>query len=248
MLTLAYYNFGVRLSEVVLLVCLLPVRQVAAPIFSARAKDPEALASALLFLFRTVLVLTAPALAGLYQVAPEAVPLLFGPRWAAATPYLRAVLVLFAAVPVNFIVGDLITVTGDLAVRRLVHGLSIASGLGIVLVAARAGPLAAAWLFSARGLAMAPVLLAAAARIADTPRGAFARIVAPIAAACAVMMACAAGMDVLLENRPTPLRLEGQVAVAALVYGLFVMVVLRRDLAGTWRLLSERPYATPAQA
>ena len=133
-LTLAYYNFGFRLSEVILLVCLLPVRQVAAPIFSAHAKDPEALAAALLFLFRTVVVLTAPALAGLYQVAPEAVPLLFGSRWAPAVPLLRAVLVLFAAVPVNFIVGDLITVTGGLTVRRLVHGLSIASGLVIVLV------------------------------------------------------------------------------------------------------------------
>ena len=239
-LTLAYYNFGFRLSEVILLVCLLPVRQVAAPIFSARAKDPEALAAALLFLFRTVLVLTAPALAGLYQVAPEAVPLLFGPRWTAAVPFLRAVLVLFAAVPVNFIVGDLITVTGGLAARRLVHGLSIASGLVIVLVGMRAGPLGTAWLFSARVLAMAPVLLATAARIAGTPRGAFARIVLPVALACAVMMACAAAVDALLAGQATLVRLAGQIVAAAVVYALLVLALFRRELAGTWSLLTGR--------
>jgi PST family polysaccharide transporter len=247
-MTLAYYNFGFRLSEVILLVCLLPVRQVAAPIFSARAKDPKALASALLFLFRAVLVTTAPALAGLYQVAPEAVPLLFGPRWTAAVPFLRAVLVLFAAVPVNFIVGDLITVTGGLAVRRLVHGLSVASGLVIVLVGMRAGPLGTAWLFSARVLAMAPILLAAAARIAGTPRAAFARIILPVAAACAVMMASAAGVDVLLAGRSTPLRLGGQVAVAAVVYALLVLALFRREIAGTWSLITGRPYAPAALA
>ena len=95
---------------------------------------------------------------------------------------------------------------------------------------------------------MAPILLAAAARIAGTPRGAFARIVLPVAAACAVMMACAAGADLLLAGRPTPLRLGGQIAAAALVYGVLVLALFRRELAGTWSLLTGRPYAAALPA
>lgn len=63
--------------------------QVAFPVFSAQADDPEKLRQGLQVALITTMAINLPVMAGLLVTADELVPILFGPRWEASIPILK---------------------------------------------------------------------------------------------------------------------------------------------------------------
>ena len=85
---------------------------VAYPLFSRKQNDNEALRRGFLEMVRLVGVLVFPLLAGLGAVAPLAVQVAFGAKWAAAAPVLQILCILGALRSLLNLVGSLIIAKG----------------------------------------------------------------------------------------------------------------------------------------
>ena len=227
-LTAGYYNFGTRLTEVIAIVALIPVQQVSGAVFSAERGDAKAMGKAVTLLLSVASVLTLPALAGMFVVAPALVPFLFGMKWLAAVPFLQTVLILLLVAPVSYVVTDLVIITGHLGARRLTHGVSIVTGLLIAALAAKLGPLGAAWGFAARSLAMAPLFFWAANRATGVSYLKLGKALMPAIVGSGVMVASCEVYTLCVGEAEPIWRLAEQVAFSALIY-VGVQIVVFKD-------------------
>ena len=222
-----YYNFGTRLTEVVAILALVPVQQVSGAVFSAQQGDRTEMSKAVTLLLSVASVLTLPALAGMFVIAPTLVPVLFGVKWLAAVPFLQTVLVLLLVAPVSYVVTDLVIITGHLGARRLTHAASIATGLLIAVLAAKLGPLGAAWGFAARSLAMAPLFFWAANRATGVSYLQLGKALMPAIVGAGVMVASCEVYTICVGEAAPVWRLAEQIVFSALIYAGVQIVVFK---------------------
>ena len=247
-LTAGYYNFGARLTEVIAIVALVPVQQVSGAVFSAQRGDRDEMSKAVTLLLSVASILTLPALAGMFIIAPTLVPLLFGPKWMSAVPYLETVLVLLFVAPVSYVVTDLVIITGHLGARRLTHGMSIVTGLLIAVLAIRIGPLGAAWAFAARSLAMTPLFFWAARRATEVSYFELVQALAPAVVGSAIMVGSCELYTYCIGLIEPTWRLFEQISFCALVYCGAQVVLFRPNMYALLGLFALRKQASVVSA
>ncbi len=242
-LTAGYYNFGTRLTEVIAIIALVPVQQVSGAVFSAQRGDQTEMSKAVTLLLGVASILTLPALAGMFIISPTLVPLLFGPKWLSAVPYLETVLVLLLVAPVSYVVTDLVIITGHLGARRLTHGVSIVTGLLIAALAFRLGPLGAAWAFAARSLALTPLFFWAAKRATEVSYLELFKALGPAVVGSAIMVASCELYTLCVGEIAPTWRLAEQIIFSVLIYSSVQAVLFKANTSALLRLFTPRKQA-----
>ena len=142
---------------------------------------------------------------------------------------LAPVLILLLVAPVSYVVTDLVIITGHLGARRLTHGVSIVTGLLIAVLAARLGPLGAAWGFAARSVAMTPLFFWAAKRATGVSYRQLGKALVPAVVGSVVMAVSCEIYTIYVDETVTLWRLAEQVVFSVLIYGGVQVVMFGKN-------------------
>lgn len=130
---LGLMRIALRVNDFVAQTVIIPLVGVASAEMGGLSRNREELRRAYLRLTQASAGLMCPALIGLALVAPEAVPLLFGPQWHDSVPLVRIASLLALVAPVNYYFMPVMVAVGE---SRLVLRQGIfQTAIGIVLAA-----------------------------------------------------------------------------------------------------------------
>jgi O-antigen/teichoic acid export membrane protein len=208
------------------------VMRVTGPLFARVQKDEELVRRYFRIISEAVSLSVFPILVGLAVVAPEAVAVLLGPKWAAAVGPIRWMAVFMCLRTLSTLFSQVLTSL------RYTHFTMIVSLIGFCvmpvafIVASRWGTnaVAASWLILSpvTVLPLAVKLLGATGlRYRD-----YLRVLMPALAGCAVMLTAVLAIHIWLApaHIPVVVRLSVQVAVGGLAYFGFLWIFYRDNL------------------
>ncbi|MGA2713787.1 MAG: lipopolysaccharide biosynthesis protein [Bryobacteraceae bacterium] len=202
----------------------------ASPLFANVMDDVPLVRRYYLIISELLSLVVMPLMVGLVIVAPQAVPVLLGARWAAATAPLQW-LGLFMIVRVLGVLAEQVLVSQRLT--RFTMRISIMNFVVMLLafiVAARwkgTGGVAAAWIVLSP-LTVLPLLIVLARSI-QLPFRDYAAALLPAVAGSAIMCLALFGISGRLFSTawPVQLRLALQVAAGGVVYVVFILTLFR---------------------
>jgi O-antigen/teichoic acid export membrane protein len=242
---LGIYSVAFRLITVPQMKLNPVLTRVAYPVFALRSHDDAALRRGFLELSRAVAFVSFPLMAGLAVVAPQFVPVAFGPQWEESIPILQILTILGVLFSLGNLNGSVF-----LAKNRPDLGLKLnLTRLAIIVVAFAitfdGGLEAVAWAFVAAALAMMLILRGVMYRLIGLTLRAYlgallrpALIAGPMAA---VVLAVTPGLESLFDADAAVLA--GQILVAAVSCAAFAALFARTELKGLWALVAARKAA-----
>jgi PST family polysaccharide transporter len=133
---LGLMRVGTRINDFVGQVVVMPLVSVANTHLSLLADDHAAMRRSYLRMTQASAVLMCPSLIGLSLVAPEAIPIIFGHKWAGAVPFVEVIGLLGIVAPINYYFAPAMMALGQ---SRLVFRqglLQVALGVGLALIGA----------------------------------------------------------------------------------------------------------------
>lgn len=152
---LGLMRVGTRINDFVGQVVVMPLVSIANAHLSALHDDLAGMRASYLKLTQASAALMCPSLVGLSLVAPEAIPLIFGYKWAGSVPFVQVTGLLGVVAPINYYFAPAMMALGR---SRLVfrQGLiQVALGLGLALGGAMVSLLAVAVANLVRGTIVA---------------------------------------------------------------------------------------------
>jgi O-antigen/teichoic acid export membrane protein len=220
------------------------------PSLAALHGHPERFGSAYRRAVRLIAFVGAPIAAELALVAPEAVRLVYGERWAPVVPIVTWLSVAGITQPVYNTMGWLFTSSGRATAfvwTTLVNAIVLSA---VFFVAAPYGALAVAIGYAVvMGLLLPGPALWAAHWSAGIPFLATIRSILPVFACVAAMAVCVASVRMAVESLAWQLRLASEIAGAGVVYGafawLFLRPMLQEDFAPLLRSQKTKNAAAP---
>lgn len=206
------------------------------PSLSALHGQPERFGSAYRRAVRLIAFVGAPMAAGLALVAPEAVRLVYGERWAPVVPILAWLSVAGITQPVYNTMGWLFTSSGrarEYFWTTLINAIVLSA---VFFATAPHGPVAVAIGYTAAmGVLLCGPALWAAHSSAGIPFAPTLRSILPVFACVAVMAICVLALDVAIASLAWQVRLAAKIAAGAAIYGacawFFLRAILLQDLA-----------------
>ncbi|MCU0729544.1 MAG: lipopolysaccharide biosynthesis protein [Sphingopyxis sp.] len=221
-----------------------PLNDVAFPAYARLQSDPAAMRWSFLKAMRMIMLLVAPAYAGIAATANPLVATLFGAKWLEIAPLVTTIAIAMPAVTMQILFAPAMNALGrpDIPMR--------AAGIGAILfglaffIGSRFGVqhLAMAWLFAAPMLLYATIRLAGpllTISVMDIARA----VRAPVGAAI-IMGAVVAGSDYGLISgmlQPWPImHLAVLVALGVAVYAAMLALIDRDAIAEALRLVRRR--------
>jgi len=220
---LGYYTVGYRFVELVINLFLGSIRTVSFPVLS-RLQDKNEHERMRRFLYQATWyanLLAFPTFVGIALIAPEAVLVLFGSKWAPSAPVMRVLALVGIPQLVAFLGSSLLLARGKASwAFSLTAVNALANALAFVVVV-RWGIVAVSAAFVVRAYLLLPLMLMAMVKVLDVDLGNYLRQFIPAAGASATMVAAvlifkAVGVNTL----PTAVSLALYVACAAVTYGL----------------------------
>ena len=152
---LGLMRVGTRINDFVGQVVVMPLVSVANTHLSELHNDLSAMRRSYLRLTQASAALMCPSLVGLSLVAPEAIPLIFGSKWAGAVPFVEVIGLLGIVAPINYYFAPTMMALGR---SRLVFRqgiLQVVVGIGLALAGALISLLAVAVANLLRGVLVA---------------------------------------------------------------------------------------------
>jgi O-antigen/teichoic acid export membrane protein len=217
------------------------VTSVAAPVFARVQTDAARLGAVLLRLTGGLTYLVAPLLLGIAVTAPELVSVLLGPQWTAAVLPMQALCISeLVAATVNNLQAQLLISTGH--VQRLVRFTTLCAvvmPLALAVGAWQAGLLGVALAWACVYPLLNVLLAREALRICGLTPGQLWRAVRQPLLGALLMVACVQAGRIALHalNLPDLAVLVGSVAIGALVYVSYLVMVDRGGLAEVRQVL-----------
>ena len=220
--SLGLYNMAWQLSNIIGRTITSVVASMSLPALALLKAEPDRLQASYIRLLGVLAALVLPALCGLFAVADDVVRLVYGPKWAASVPILRALIVFTAVRACTSPAGNLFALAGkpqlgtklNLAVAPVYLAAIVAGsrwgilGVAIAVTVVRTAGGLAAFVMSIRAIGggVAPAALR----------------VGSILLIAAGMATIVAGAGTLLRHTavPLPLRLALLVALGAAVYAV----------------------------
>jgi teichuronic acid exporter len=130
------------------------VTRVAFPVLSAAAGNPQLARNALRKILRMVMYFNLPAMAALAMLAPQLIPLVYGPQWAASVPFLQILALAGLLAPMCLVNLEYLKSTGKATlyfrvemVKKMLVVIAIAATFSISIAAIAWGQVAAMVLF-----------------------------------------------------------------------------------------------------
>jgi O-antigen/teichoic acid export membrane protein len=218
---LGLYTFGYSLIMLPVTRISSPVVAVLYPVFSRIQDDRRRLASLWLRSLRLMTAITLPAMLGLIVVTPEAIDVVFGRRWHAATPVVQILATVGIAITIQNLNGIVLQAQGR---TRLVFRYScvlFGGALIAFIVGLQWGIVGVAACFAAVNVFVQPPYLYLTARSLDIGLGQCGRALSGVIQATIVAIAAALITRGLLaaDGAPATLRLVATIAAAAPLYG-----------------------------
>jgi O-antigen/teichoic acid export membrane protein len=248
-MALGLYMMAWRIIEVLGILLIVPISQVALSAFAQLQTHRDHLGAALKSMIEVSTLLAFPSYVGLMTVAPELVGTLFGPRWTDAIPILQIVSGLGIMWPFSYCFNSLLVGTRAMGWRTLIAVTGLATlavilpvcvpfGLaaicvGVVLRSVLILLLACHVVRQALSIRMAPVL----------------RSATPAALATAGMAALIVGWHELMGARlGMPALLGSSVALAVVAFAALALLVARSIVTRMLRSVLELRPAEPPPA
>lgn len=242
--SLGYYSVGFRLPDLAVMSVCYAFSQTLFPVFSRLRSAGAELPRAFLAGMQSLTLATLPLGIGIAVVAPDAVEVLFGPRWASAAPVVRLLALYAVARTVGFVAGDLCKATDR---TRVLVGLALIE-VPIAVVAlnwsTRWGIEGVAGMQLAIAGSVLAVEFVLAARISGVRAPAILGALGPAVAGAAGTGALAAAARLWLEEAPAPVRLGTAVAAGTLGFVAAVLAVARPALREMLAVLRRPDVAT----
>lgn len=218
------------------------LNQVAFPIFARRRDDDAALGHGVSELSHLIALVSFPALVGLAAVAPDFVPVVLGPQWAAAVPLVQILAFLGAIRALTQPAGSVLLGRDRPDAAFWITAASLAGVSAAVLVGVQFGVVEAAWAHVAAVAAVFAFQVAVLHRVIRLAPAAYLRALAtPALLAFAVGAAVLLGGHLLdLMDATRTVSLMAQIASGVAVYGLFLWAFHANYLRELRGLLRDR--------
>ena len=227
---LGYLNFAVRLVDEAGNLIATTVTKVAFAFFSAIERSGQSHARAFLMGTHAIMLVATPMLLGIAGVAPDLVPMLFGPKWAPAV-FAVQVISFFWALRMSRLLAP--AVLRAIGIQRTLASNALVGLIATVvalLATARAPVAVAIATYGVRTLVTLPLGLGQIARLAKIPaRDQIGVTLKPFAAALVMFASITLLRQSLLEQWDAWTRLAVTVPVGALIYLTFIAAFDRTE-------------------
>jgi PST family polysaccharide transporter len=229
---LGLMRVGTRINDFVGQIVVMPLVSVANTHLSTLCDDLAAMRRSYLRMTQTSAALMCPALIGLSLVAPEAVPIIFGHKWAGAVPFVEVIGLLGIVAPINYYFSPVMMALGQSRLVLRQGFIQVVLGMGLAFVGAMISLFAVAVANVLRGTIIAIWNLLELKRAMKLDMRDVAAHLAPPYLGTLAMAAVVLALRILLGSEVAPLeRLIVLSASGAAVYGV---VVLAGGRVGLW--------------
>lgn len=181
-----------------------------------------------------------PAFIGLAAVAPDAIPVIFGPQWGEAIWPVRFFSVIGVMGSIGVIQASLINSQGKAQwwfYYQLVRNIIT---IATVIALYRIGVSYIVFAIMVQVVLLWPVTVLMASRLIGLRAlEYFGQFLRPLAAAVA-MVACVLGVEMMMADQRAVSRLAAEVVAGALAYGMIVSVLCKREVLTLWNAVSAR--------
>ena len=164
------------------------INSLALPLFARLQNDPARFRATVLQFTRVTCLVSAPVFYGISALAPQALTLCFGHKWAASAPSLQVLCLIGLLYAGFYFHGPILTAVGKPQWNLFLNALQAAGNGAAFLIGVRWGILGVATAYVARAYLMAPIHLWVLRREAGLEIGAYAKQFLPAGAASVVML------------------------------------------------------------
>jgi O-antigen/teichoic acid export membrane protein len=234
------YTVSWRILEILWLIAVLPLNEVALPVFSRLQDDLERFRQLLYSVRQLSAMVALPIFAGLAVVAPELLPALLGHKWQAAIPVVQ----LFALQGVSIAIVTITPATVLQALGRwgLALGVSLlatALTVSAIILGSQKGLVGVAAGMAFVAYLMVPIELYVERRLTEMRLSKQALAYAPIASAIVIMAAAVIGWRELMATvlEPLPL-LATSVLLGAATYAVVLWLIAKPLVRQAWQLFA----------
>jgi O-antigen/teichoic acid export membrane protein len=207
------YRTAWRTVDLISQAAILPFSQVSLPVLARLQDDLPSFAKAYLRIVRVSSTLALPAIVGFAALAPEAITLVFGQRWAASAGIARILGLMAVPFVLNYFAGPALAAVNRSGALAWIAGLQVTLTAVLTILAAPFGLQAIAAAYVLRSYLTLPVQMWALKRYTGVPYGPVLRAIAP-----ALATSLAMGGALLALYQPLRSRLDSP--------GLFLGVMM----------------------
>ncbi|PAP75959.1 lipopolysaccharide biosynthesis protein [Rubrivirga marina] len=199
---LGYYTVAYRVLSTLLDVLTGVTRQVAFPVFSRLQQEPERLLRAFYSATRYTAFASFPTFFALAALAPEVIPVFFGPQWGPSVPVMMWLAVAGVLSSVTFFNGSVLVAVGKPSWSLFAMALSVVAAVVGFAVAVQWGIVAVAAAVAVRAYVFSPVSLWLIGRVLPLSGRAYVRQFVPAAAGSLGLVAAVVALR--LARPPLP--------------------------------------------
>lgn len=224
------YRTAWRTVDLIAQGAIMPFTQVALPTLGRLQDDLPAFRKAYLRITAVCSAVALPAITGFAVLAPDAIPLVFGPQWGPAAPVAQVLGLMAVPFTLNRFAAPALATLGRYATLARLSSLQLGLTVVMSLAAAPYGLVAIAGAYVARAYLMLPLQLRAFKRYSGLGYGEVLRSIAPAFGTTALMAAVLVLMEAAVGDalRGRDLYLVTAVALGALVYVAGLWLLARR--------------------
>jgi O-antigen/teichoic acid export membrane protein len=238
------YRTAWRTVDLISQAAILPFSQVSLPVLARLQDDLPAFNKAYLRIVRVSSAIALPAIIGFAALAPDAIALVFGERWAAAAGIARILGLMAVPFTLNYFAGPALAAVNRSGTLAWIAALQVALTAVLSVLAAPYGLQAIAAAYVARAYLTLPVQMHALRRHTGILYGPVLQAIAP-----ALVTSVAMGGALLALYQPVRARLDSpvlflgvMVLAGAGIYTALLLLFARRfvtrELGDLWRLLT----------
>lgn len=224
------YRTAWRTVDLIAQGVIMPFTQVALPTLGRLQDDLPAFRKAYLRITSVCSSVALPAIVGFAVLAPDAIPLVFGPQWRPAAPVAQVLGLMAVPFTLNRFAGPALATLGRYATLARLSSLQLALTVALSLAAAPYGLVAIAGAYVARAYLMLPLQLRAFKRYSGLGYGETLRSIAPPLAAATVMAGGLFAMETAVGDtlRARNLYLATAILLGVMLYVATLWLIARR--------------------
>jgi O-antigen/teichoic acid export membrane protein len=235
------YRTAWRTIDLIAQGAIMPFSLVSLPALARLQDDLPAFRKAYLRILSVSAAIAFPAIIGFAVLAPEAIPLIFGDRWAESARVAQVLGLMAVPFTLNYFAGPALAALGRSTTLARLAGLQLALTLTLTTVAARYGLVAIAGAYVCRAYLTLPVQMRAFKRYSGVRHRALLGAIVPALTMALVMAGALLALDHWVGERfhSRGLYLVTMVVTGAAIYGGSLLLFARRFVVQQVRDLRE---------
>ena len=232
------YRLGWRAIDLLIQICVAPFASIALPTLSRLHANTQAFGAAVLRFNAVIALIACPAMLGFGAVAPQLVPLVFGPQWASAGQVAQVLSLLALPYATSSLTGPVFSARGAAQTSVKLAWFQLLVALPVVLLAAPYGPIAVAIAYVVRGYLIWPFQVYLMLKVTGVSLHALSKqVMLPIVSALLASGLLVASSRALLSVLSGWHYVIPAVLFEALIYALTMWIFGREFVRAQWQSL-----------